>query len=297
MKLSLLTPAFNEEAHVAEFIESAIGQEFTNWELLVIDDGSTDRTAEIVTEYCNKDSRIRLISCGNKVGKVQAFNQLFSKSSGDIVMIPGADDILPQGSLGLRVGQFANVQLGIKAIAYFKIRSFSEDPKFDGLTLPKGLAPSRSGPSITMNRELADVLFPIDESLPAEDVWLSRAADALADEIIQSHEIGMYYRIHSGNSNPRHKTFPKMNESLHARQLVFAKLLDCDRFQLSEQDRKELEERARVEELRYSGKTITILATSKLPMMDTLGIAASSDPRLFSLRKRFYRQLTGLRGR
>lgn len=57
--VSIITPAYNAARFLRETLDSAIGQTFSDWELLLIDDCSTDSTSEIIREYAKRDSRIR----------------------------------------------------------------------------------------------------------------------------------------------------------------------------------------------------------------------------------------------
>ncbi len=59
--VSIITPMHNSERMISETIDSVLAQNYTDWEMLVIDDGSTDGSAELVKQYAIKDSRIRLI--------------------------------------------------------------------------------------------------------------------------------------------------------------------------------------------------------------------------------------------
>ncbi|REK22599.1 MAG: glycosyltransferase family 2 protein [Planctomycetota bacterium] len=59
--ISVLMPAYNAEEYIAEAIDSVVGQTYPHWELLVIDDGSTDSTQEIVSRYVDRDERVRLL--------------------------------------------------------------------------------------------------------------------------------------------------------------------------------------------------------------------------------------------
>ena len=56
-KVSIILANYNEEKYIAEAIESVINQTYTNWELIIIDDASTDRSQDIINSY--KDSRIK----------------------------------------------------------------------------------------------------------------------------------------------------------------------------------------------------------------------------------------------
>ena len=59
-KVSVVVPAYNARKYLAECLESVCAQTFTDWELIVVDDGSTDDTAAIARPYCERDPRIRL---------------------------------------------------------------------------------------------------------------------------------------------------------------------------------------------------------------------------------------------
>ena len=58
--VSIITPTYNSEEFLSETINSIINQTYTNWELLITDDLSTDNTIEIVESYVKNDSRIKL---------------------------------------------------------------------------------------------------------------------------------------------------------------------------------------------------------------------------------------------
>ena len=90
-RISILMPVFNEEKYISEAIESVIYQTYSNFELIIIDDGSIDKTAEIVKKY--SDSRIQFYQPG-KIGKVAAFNLGFSKSRNIAVKLANYDWIV-----------------------------------------------------------------------------------------------------------------------------------------------------------------------------------------------------------
>lgn len=61
--VSVVTPAYNEEEHLAECIESVLAQTYQNWEYTIVNNCSTDRTLEIAQRYAAKDGRIRVLDC------------------------------------------------------------------------------------------------------------------------------------------------------------------------------------------------------------------------------------------
>jgi GT2 family glycosyltransferase len=90
--VSVLMPVYNAESYLAEAVESILGQTFADFELLVIDDGSTDRSGAILEEYAARDRRVRLTRRPN-TGYTVALNDLLALASGDLVARMDADDV------------------------------------------------------------------------------------------------------------------------------------------------------------------------------------------------------------
>lgn len=61
MKISIITASYNYAQYIEETINSVINQSYSDWELIVVDDGSSDNSVEIIKSYCEKDSRIKLL--------------------------------------------------------------------------------------------------------------------------------------------------------------------------------------------------------------------------------------------
>ncbi|QQR99970.1 MAG: glycosyltransferase family 2 protein [Austwickia sp.] len=297
MKISILSPVFNEEKHIEEMIESVRAQDHEDWEICFVDDGSTDATVAKIEAAAAADGRVRLVAHGEKLGKAAAFNRAYAAATGDVVTILSGDDRLPAGALAIRAADMATCRPGERGMATYKLRSFSEDPAFDAMVLPRGDATSMSGGSLTLSRELAEAIFPIPESLPSEDIWLGCAGPALSRRHIQNPIVTWDYRIHGGNSNPRHRGFEAMSASIAPRHEAWRLLLDQDRFELPAADRATLEARYAAEQHRRRGDVVGILRTRGLPLVDRLGFAGMADPRLWALRRRFYKVLSGRQGR
>lgn len=88
--VSVMMPAYNAETYISQAVESVIGQSYERWELIVIDDGSTDRTAEIISQF--PDSRIKLIHQKNG-GEASARNAALKHAQGDFLAFLDADDL------------------------------------------------------------------------------------------------------------------------------------------------------------------------------------------------------------
>ena len=87
-------PFYNAEKYLALAIESVLQQTYTNWELLLLDDGSTDNSLSIAQSYAQKDSRIKVISDGKNKNLATRLNELPSLAQGLYLARMDADDIM-----------------------------------------------------------------------------------------------------------------------------------------------------------------------------------------------------------
>ncbi len=92
-KISVVMPVYNREKYVRAAIESIIGQTYTNWEFIIVDDGSTDKTLEILQEYANQDKRIKILQNGENQGIAFSRNRGVQASSGKYIAVMDSDDI------------------------------------------------------------------------------------------------------------------------------------------------------------------------------------------------------------
>ena len=96
--VSIVMPCYNGEDFIKETIDSVLKQTYTNWELLVIDDGSKDDSPSIVNKYASDDSRIKLIKQQN-AGSAVARNNGIRHSKGQFLALLDSDDIWLPGFL------------------------------------------------------------------------------------------------------------------------------------------------------------------------------------------------------
>lgn len=90
--LTVLLPVYNGEDYIEEAILSILNQTFENFKLLIVNDGSTDNTTNIISKYKNTDSRIQVVERQNK-GLIYSLNEGLSLSTTDLVARMDADDI------------------------------------------------------------------------------------------------------------------------------------------------------------------------------------------------------------
>ena len=91
-KVSIVTSVHNGEIYLRESIDSILQQTYANFEFIIIDDGSNDRTPEILDSY-TKDNRIRIFKNSKKLGLSKSFNLVIKKSTGEYIARHDADDI------------------------------------------------------------------------------------------------------------------------------------------------------------------------------------------------------------
>ncbi len=134
-KVSVIMAAYNTEKYIQESIESVVGQTFTDWELLIVDDGSSDSTPEIINKFCEKYSnKIHGFFIKNS-GPANARNYAIEKAKGSYIAVLDSDDIaLPERferqvqvldenlDIGLVSGNYAGMDCKGNHIGYIKIR-------------------------------------------------------------------------------------------------------------------------------------------------------------------------------
>lgn len=121
-KISIIVPVYNTEKYLHHCIDSILAQTFTDIELLLIDDGSTDKSGKICDEYAEKDSRVRVYHKENG-GVSSARNLGLDKAVGEYIGWVDSDDCIEQEMFEQLVGALKNENCDI---AYCDFCSFSQ---------------------------------------------------------------------------------------------------------------------------------------------------------------------------
>src|SRR5690554_6463831 len=100
--ISILMPVFNAEKWLSETIESVLAQVYSNWELIIVDDGSSDSSFAVAQSFAKKDSRIKVYKQENK-GACAARNTAFELSKGEYIQYLDADDLLSKNKIELQL--------------------------------------------------------------------------------------------------------------------------------------------------------------------------------------------------
>ncbi|HEX2187622.1 MAG TPA: glycosyltransferase, partial [Longimicrobiaceae bacterium] len=104
--VSIITPAYNQSRYIAACVESVLAQGYGNWEQIVVDDGSTDGTPDVVEGYA--DPRVRCIRLPHRglASLAETYNTGLAASRGELVAVLEGDDLWPADKLALQVRAF-----------------------------------------------------------------------------------------------------------------------------------------------------------------------------------------------
>ncbi|MCJ8161538.1 glycosyltransferase family 2 protein [Acinetobacter zhairhuonensis] len=101
--ISVGIPFYNAEKFLAYSIQSILCQSYTNWELILVDDGSTDNSLKIAQEFARKDHRIKVLCDGENKKLPNRLNQLIKESKGKFIARMDADDIMHPSRLEIQL--------------------------------------------------------------------------------------------------------------------------------------------------------------------------------------------------
>src|SRR5262249_16961102 len=109
--VSIIIPAYNEEKVIAQTITSLLGSTYPRFEIIVVDDGSPDRTSDVMRDQFSGDPRVRLFTKANG-GKAEALNFGLRYARGEIIVALDADTIFPPRTLGALARRFDDPLVG-----------------------------------------------------------------------------------------------------------------------------------------------------------------------------------------
>lgn len=126
--VSIITPCFNAEKYIAETILSVRNQTYSNWELLITDDGSDDKSVKIINEFIKLDNRIKLFKITNSGASV-ARNNSIEKSKGNFIAFIDSDDIWLPNKLELQLNFMIRNEYNFTYTSYKRIDEAGKDLK------------------------------------------------------------------------------------------------------------------------------------------------------------------------
>lgn len=172
--ISIITPTYNHNSFIGECIESVLAQTHTDWEMIIIDDGSTDGTGEIVKRY--KDKRIKYIRQDNMgVDRLaETYNRALSEAKGEFIAILEGDDCWPDYKLKTQIEDFRDEGV-VLSFGYTQVISDDGKPlgKIPLTKLPEEAftnSPVGRASLYMMNPFILTYIFPISVVLRREAI-------------------------------------------------------------------------------------------------------------------------------
>ncbi|KEZ91198.1 glycosyltransferase family 2 protein [Lacrimispora celerecrescens] len=117
-KVSIITPLYNSEKYISETIKSVQNQTYVDWEMIIVDDCSADKSCEIVEDFAKIDSRIRLLKQNRNSGAGAARTRGMEESSGRFIAYLDADDIWLSNKLEIQVDFMKLNSCGFSCTSY-----------------------------------------------------------------------------------------------------------------------------------------------------------------------------------
>ena len=91
--VSIITPSYNSSRFINECVNSVLGQTYTNWELIIVDDASNDNSRELISNIAARDNRIKFVFLTKNIGVAGSRNIALEKSKGRYIAFLDSDDV------------------------------------------------------------------------------------------------------------------------------------------------------------------------------------------------------------
>lgn len=141
--VSIIMPAYNAEKYISESIESVLAQTYKNWELIIVDDCSSDNTKKIVDDYMQKDYRIKFIMLAQNSGAAVARNTAIENAKGRYIAFLDSDDLWKKEKLQKQLDFMQKGQYAFTFTSYQYLKQTNEE-KLRVINIPKSLTYKQS---------------------------------------------------------------------------------------------------------------------------------------------------------
>lgn len=231
-KVSVMMPAFNAEAFIAQALDSILAQDYENLEVVVCDDASKDGTADIILDYARRyPGKVKAIVNEKNLGVTSNCNLSLDYCDGDFVSLFAGDDLMLPGKISKQVAALESRPDAV--LCYHPVEIFNSDTdeclfvtnqlpredvnNFDDMLLKGGIP---GGCSI-MVRRTAIPAGGYDHRLKTVSDWLFFLEISLNGPVIKVPEVLGRYRKHLGGASMQ--TYKLLEESLLALDLLVEK--------------------------------------------------------------------------
>lgn len=215
--VDILLPVYNGEKYLSEQIESYLRQTYTDWNLLIRNDGSTDNSQAVIDNYCKLyPDKIRFIKEPiENIGLVGSLNVLLSHTTGDYIMLSDQDDVWLPEKIELSLNEIKRIEKDNKpamvctdAICVDEnmevlSKSFFESQKFiDGIMGDKEKMMALNevqGCTVIINKSSLSHICQLPTFMKIHDMWIGVIC-AHYGSVSYLHKQTLLYRQHTGNT-------------------------------------------------------------------------------------------------
>ena len=124
--VSIITPSYNALKFIPTTIESVLYQTYQHWEMIIVDDVSSDNSNDVIADYMNKDSRIRLIKLEKNSGPAIARNHAIKEAKGRYIAFLDSDDLWHPDKLFKQISFMHLNDVALSYSGYFRIEEKNE---------------------------------------------------------------------------------------------------------------------------------------------------------------------------
>lgn len=123
--VSIITPSYNSAQFITHTIESVLSQVYTNWEMIIVDDVSSDQSIDIIESYQVKDSRIKLVKLEKNSGPAIARNRAIKEAKGRYIAFLDSDDVWHIDKLFRQLAFMNEKDVALSFTGYYRIEEQS----------------------------------------------------------------------------------------------------------------------------------------------------------------------------
>lgn len=209
-KISIILPTYNGQKYLPQLLESIFNQAYRNYELIIVDDCSTDDTFNIVRKYASGDKRLKLIRNQHNLGINANFEKGVREAKGDIIFLCDQDDIWDVDKVQRMVSLLDN---GFDLV-YCDLRTINSEDEITARSFHKVIGTDRlyskslsqyllfrnvtNGCSICFRKDVVDKIIPFPKFM-IYDWWIMLIA-SLNYKVGYINEPLMAYRLHDNNA-------------------------------------------------------------------------------------------------
>ena len=226
VQISLGMTVFNRDRFLETAIKSVLGQSFTDWELIIVDDGSTDRSVEIAQKYKDQDPRIHVTCLDANYGAGYALYEAMSQARGEFVGWVDSDDVLaPHALMEMLTALRTNPGYGV---AYSNYRNISADGQDIGLGWRCQTPYSKDGMLDNfmmfhfrlIRRALYEAAGGIDPTMPASIEFDFCLRLTEITEVLHVPKSLYYYRLHGDSISSSQRSLQRLHGQLAVERAV-----------------------------------------------------------------------------